>query len=221
MPNQRKPAGDYLSLVQGVRAANFGEVTIRNRGRLPHWEMETGVYFVTFRLGDSLPPAVLAKMAERKRRFEEARNSGRKLLPHEVKAFAQLSARKIEEYLDAGLGACYLRDPRVAQLVADALRFWEGKRYRLRAWCIMPNHVHVVFRVLPGEELARVLRSWKSYTAHMANRILGRAGTFWQREYYDRLIRNAKELERAVEYVRSNPLRAGLKDWKWVWIADE
>jgi REP element-mobilizing transposase RayT len=83
----------------------------------------------------------------------------------------------------------------------------------------MPNHVHVVCRLLPGPELAKVLQSWKSCTARRANAILGRKGTFWQREYYDRLIRDEEEFERAVRHVVSNPERAGLKDWKWVWCA--
>jgi REP element-mobilizing transposase RayT len=113
-----------------------------------------------------------------------------------------------------------LRDPRIGELTANALRFWDGKTYRLIAWCVMPNHMHVIFRLLPGARLADVLKSWKSYTARMANRVLGRTGDLWQREYYDRLIRNGDELERAVRYVMNNPEKAGLRDWKWVWCAD-
>jgi REP element-mobilizing transposase RayT len=129
----------------------------------------------------------------------------------------QYSAARIEEYFDRGAGACFLNDPRIGELVADALRFWHGKRYRLVAWCVMPNHVHVICTLLPGQGLAAVLQSWKSFTARRANAILGRTGTFWQREYYDRLIRDKEELARAVRYVVSNPERAGLKDWRWVW----
>jgi len=79
--------------------------------------------------------------------------------------------------------------------------------------------VHVVCRLLPGHELAIVLRGWKSFTARTANKILARKGSFWQREYYDRLIRNENEFDRAIRYVLDNPERAGLKDWKWVWSA--
>jgi REP element-mobilizing transposase RayT len=134
---------------------------------------------------------------------------------------AEFSTAKLEEYFDRGLGACFLRDPRIGELVANALHFWQGKRYRLVAWCVMPNHVHVVCRLLPGQELSKVLQGWKSFTARRANEILGRGGAFWQREYYDRLIRNGDELERAVRYVVHNPERAGLKGWKWVWSAGE
>ena len=103
--------------------------------------------------------------------------------------------------------------------MAVALRFWDGKRYRLLAWCVMPNHVHVVCRLLPGQDLSKVLHGWKSFTARKANETLGRKGAFWQREYYDRLIRDGGELERAVRYVVMNPERARLKGWRWVWRA--
>jgi REP element-mobilizing transposase RayT len=82
----------------------------------------------------------------------------------------------------------------------------------------MPNHVHVVARIFPTHQLAEVLHSWKSYTAKEANRILGIRGSFWQREYYDHLLRDDAEFERAVKYVVENPVKAGLKGWEWVWV---
>ena len=218
-PAPPKRKGDSWPEVYGAAQPRFGEVNIRDRGRLPHWEREAGLYFVTFHLADSLPQTVLAKIAERKRLLQAAQRSGRKLLLHEKVALAELSRKKMEEYLDAGKGACHLKDSRIAELVANALRFWADQRYRLIAWCVMPNHVHLVFRLFPGQLLADILRSWKGYTARMANRTLRRTGEFWEREYYDRLIRSGKELERAIEYVWSNPERAGLKGWQWRWCA--
>ena len=212
------PDGSH-NAVDGATPPRFGEVKIRNRGRLPHWEKEAGVYFVTFRLADSLPQHVLEKIVERQRVLRTAQSSGLKLSAGQEMQIADYSPKKIEEYLDAGKGACYLRDARIAKLVADTLRCWDGKRYRLIAWCVMPNHVPVVFRIAPGHELASILQRWKTYTAKMANQLLGRTGVFWQREYYDRLIRDGEELERAGRYVVSNPEKAGLKDWPWVWRA--
>jgi len=84
----------------------------------------------------------------------------------------------------------------------------------------MPNHVHVVVRIFPQHQLADVLHSWKSYTARMANRVLLRNGSFWQREYYDHLLRDELEFERAVRYVLENPVKARLKGWKWVWMRE-
>jgi len=158
-------------------------------------------------------------MKERQSLLLAAKQSGAHLLPAQEAMVAEYSPARIEEYFDRGSCACSLSDPRVGELMANALRFWEGKRYRLVAWCVMPNHVHVVCRLFPGHDLSSVLQSWKSYSARIANRILGRSGAFWQREYYDRLIRNGDEFERAVRYVVNNPERAGLKNWKWVWGA--
>ena len=207
-----------MAAIQGANAPDFGEVRIRSRGRLPHWEVESGLYFLTFRLNDSLPRETLERIKERARILQASQRFRRKLSPREENIVAPYSPRTIEEYLDAGRGGCYLRNGRVATLVTNALRFWDGQRYRLLAWCLMPNHVHVICRTLGEWALDEILKSWKSYTARMANRILGRSGTFWQREYYDHLIRDAGELQRAVDYVRNNPLQAGLTAWEWVWI---
>jgi len=205
--------------LHGDMQPHFGEVLIRQRGRLPHWEKEAGLYFVTFHLADSLPHQASARIIERHRVLEAANQMGASLSPAQRVLVARYSPKQIEEYFDRGFGSCYLRNPQIGELVVNALYFWHGKRYRLVAWCVMPNRVHVIFRLLPGHALPDVVRSWKSFTARAANRILGRAGTFWQREYYDRLIRKDGELERAIRYVLDNPKRAGLTGWKWVWTA--
>ncbi|MGB8030915.1 MAG: transposase [Terracidiphilus sp.] len=166
-----------------------------------------------------MPKSALKKIEERHRILEAARRSGTKLSASQKVFIAEFSPKEIEEYFDRGIGACFLRYPQLGDMVANALQFWDGKRYRLIAWCVMPNHVHVIFRSLPGQELAKIIRSWKLFTARKANRILGRSGAFWQREYYDRLIRKDGELDRAIQYVLSNPERAGLTGWKWLWCA--
>ncbi|MGH9606735.1 MAG: REP-associated tyrosine transposase [Terracidiphilus sp.] len=193
---------------------------IRNRGRLPHWEKDSGLYFITFHLADSLPLPVVKKVAERHRILEAAKAIGARLLPEQEAELAEYSPRRMEEYFDRGHGSCALRDQRIAAAMAAALRFREGKHYRLLAWCIMPNHLHVVVRPLPGSDLARVLKSWKQFSSKAANQVLGQSGRFWQREYYDRLIRNEQEYSRAVCYVVENPAKAGLMNWPWVWSAD-
>ena len=142
------------------------------------------------------------------------------LLPEQKALLAAYSHTRIEEYFDLGAGSCPFLDLRIAGAMAAALRFREGKHYRLLAWCVMPNHVHVVVRLFPGQELAKVVKAWKNFSAKAANQALGRKGRFWQREYYDRLIRNGDELDRAIRYVVENPAKAGLKNWTWVWSAD-
>lgn len=97
------------------------------------------------------------------------------------------------------------------------MRHFDGVRYGLKAWCVMPNHVHVVLETHPDHPLPGVLHSWKSYTATASNRHLGRAGQFWQTEYYDHLIRDEADLAHALRYVVENPAKAGLRNWKRVW----
>ncbi|MDX6444220.1 MAG: REP-associated tyrosine transposase [Blastocatellia bacterium] len=125
--------------------------------------------------------------------------------------------RRISAYLDQGQGSCYLKDPRVARLVQDAILYFDQDKYLLSAWVVMPNHVHLVTTPLPGKRLARIMQSLKSFTAKEANKLLAREGTFWMPDYFDRYVRNEKHFTRAVEYVENNPVKAGLcltpEDW--------
>ena len=209
----------------GVPPADFlrqnDNVSVRNRGHLPHWEAATATYFVTFRLADSLPQNALRNILfARKDIPSTAARIGRTISELERKRLMKLHTRRIEKYLDAGVGACFLRNDAVAQVVADSLRQFDGTRYQLFAWCVMPNHVHAVFQTIGGNTLPRILHSWKSYSAKQANQILRRSGGFWQREYYDHLVRDVSEFHRARKYVIDNPKKAGLKDWPWVWPKD-
>ena len=205
--------------VTGASRPRFGEVTIRDRGRLPHWEKESGTYFITFRLADSLPKLVLEKIAlEREEMVRTAKQMNRELSPDERSKIQKLSTKAVEQYLDRGAGACCLKESRIADLVVETLQHFDGQRYRLFAWCIMPNHVHVLARILPGSTPASVVHSWKSFSSKQANKIRQVSGTFWEREYYDHLVRDDGEFARAVEYVASNPSKAGLKGWRWVWV---
>ena len=205
--------------VAGASRPRFGEVTIRDRGRLPHWEKDSATYFITFRLADSLPKSVLDRIeSERQAIVKTANQLRRKLSSDERRKIQTLSTPVIERFLDTGAGACHLTNPVVAGEVAHALTHFDDKRYRLFSWCVMPNHVHVVVRLFPGQTLASVVHSWKSFTAKRVNTILGLHGTLWQREYYDHLLRSESEFERAISYVSENPAKANLKDWKWVWV---
>jgi len=126
--------------------------------------------------------------------------------------------RRMEVFLDRGLGACALRDARIARVVQDNLWFHDGGSYRLLAWCVMPNHVHVLAEM--AKPLAVVLKNWKSYTGSQANKLLGTIGeTFWQADYFDRYIRDEEHFRRVVRYIENNPVKAGLvrelAEWPW------
>jgi putative transposase len=172
----------------------------RSRGYVPHYDEPNLFQFISFRLYDSLPAAKLA----------ELNREHHKLTPMQIR-------NRLEDYLDAGVGACYLRDPGVAQIVQDTLLYFDGERYSLCAWAVMPNHVHVLAQFRTEFPVAKVIQSWKGYTARRANQLLGRNGNFWQREYYDRYIRNEDHYRNAVLYIEWNPVKARLAptpvDW--------
>lgn len=191
------------------------------RGKLPHLKREGAVYFVTFRLADSLPCEIVEKLKrEREGIIQQALAAKRPLTWHEeLQLFAWYSDR-IEAFLDAAAGECWLRQPELSELVARAVNFFAGERYDLHAWVVMPNHVHAVVWPYPGHTLSRILHSWKSYTASEANKLLQRGGKhFWQKESYDHWIRDDAERARLCIYVTNNPVKARLcarpEDWLW------
>ncbi|HXA20236.1 MAG TPA: transposase [Thermoanaerobaculia bacterium] len=117
--------------------------------------------------------------------------------------------RKIDRYEDAGHGSCVLRDPRAAGIVENALLFFDGERYRLIAWCVMPNHVHVMIETFEAFGVPALFYSWKAYTAKEINKLLGRRGQFWFEEFRDRFIRDERHFHTSVAYIENNPVKAG------------
>jgi REP element-mobilizing transposase RayT len=196
---------------------------------LPHIKREGARYFVTFRLADALPQAVLLKIqAERAQALtalQAQRDAAKasKTQPPTDNALEKIEReynRQVELYLDRSCGECYLRRPEIAQEVVGALRFFEGQRYQLKAWVVMPNHVHAVLWPMPNHSLSSILQSWKRFTSREANKTLGRTGeTFWQPETFDHWIRNDEEHARCCRYVINNPVKAGLcakpEEWQW------
>ncbi len=177
------------------------------RGYVTHRDEPGLTQFVTFRLADSFPA--------------ELREAWEKLLAIEDDRERRT---QIEAWLDLGHGACHLKDERVARIVADALRHFDGSRYRLLAWTIMPNHVHVLFET-GDTPMAEIVRSWKQFTARKANMLLGRTGPFWQADYWDTYMRDPEHEERTARYIRHNPVKAGLvvdwKAWPWTYVRPE
>ncbi|HEX9046790.1 MAG TPA: transposase [Verrucomicrobiae bacterium] len=194
---------------------------LHSRNVLPHLKREGASYFVTFRLAGTLPQEVLIRFkAERDAILAQALAAKRPLTWHEQEELFRWYSSRVDKYLDAGHGDCWLRRPDIADLVADAIRFHAGERFDLQAWTVMPNHAHVVLQPRPGWTLSQILQSWKGFTSREANRRLERTGkTFWQTESYDHLIRDDGDRHRCCHYTIMNPVNAGLcrqpEDWKW------
>lgn len=192
-----------------------------SRGYLPHIKVEGATYFVTFRLADSLPRKVVAGLKERRddllRRTNAGSQESRDAARHQMFAWY---AAEVDALLDKSAGDSWLRRPEIAAMVAGALRWFEGQRYQLFAWVVMPNHVHAVVRPFGNHALEAILHSWKSYTASEANRMLNRVGgPFWQRESYDHWVRGEADFSHFCRYTEDNPVKAGLcirsEDWPW------
>ena len=181
-----------------------------SRGYLPHFEAAEILQTVTFRLADAMPAEKLREWEAELKLGENAGGSAGQKRRDDLR-------KKIEKWIDAGHGACHLRDPRIATLVQNALLHFDGARYKLLEWAIMPNHVHVLLETSRTAALASIVNSWKSFSARRANAILKRKGAFWELDYFDRFIRNENHFFFAVRYIRENPVNAGLckepEDW--------
>ncbi len=202
----------------------FDESTLKKSfgEHLPHWTCNKATYHVSFRLADSVPESQTRQwLRERQSIIDNANRTRRELTQDEEKKVRFLYSDRIEKYLDAGHGECHLANPKAAELVANALLFFDGKRYRLHAWSVMPNHVHVVVEPYEKESLSAIIHSWKSFTANECNKLLGLKGQFWQNDAYNHIIRTEKEYWFQIRYAWSNPDRAKLKDWRWRWRIDE
>ncbi len=181
----------------------------RSRGYLPHFERAGIEQFVTFRLYDSLPVHLANKL-----------ESGLKRLPREQ--ISKSRFKLIEKIIDNGLGSCYLKEPRIAKIFQETLLYYNNKHYELEAYVIMPNHVHILFKLLADASLSSIIKNLKSYSAKYANRDLNRTGNFWAREYHDRYIRNLQHYENVRHYILNNPVKAGLvkdpNNWPYSWV---
>ena len=210
------------------------------RRSLPHWFVPEAWHFVTYRLAGTIPTAVLHEWRQaRDRRWREAQAAGNGTDKVREQLHKQFFAA-YDRYLDHDSKIDWLANPKVAALVRGNLYHHRGTKYLLLAYCVMPNHVHVLLRVLEdtkerasaqagllaatGDEttdshgpLAGIMHSLKSYTANEANKVLGRTGQFWQHESFDHWVRDEDELERIVEYIAWNPVKANLvrKPHEW------
>ncbi len=176
-----------------------------SRGYLPHIDIHA-YQFITFRLNDSFPKALIQKLSAELSDLSESERR-------------RETYRQTEAIVDSGHGNCWLRRPEVANIVEAQLLFHAEERYDLAAWTIMPNHVHLLARFREGYPLPKVVQSWKARSARRANVVLGRSGSFWYRDFFDRYIRDEEHFWNCLNYIDANPVKAGLcrepSQWQW------
>jgi methylmalonyl-CoA mutase cobalamin-binding domain/chain len=178
----------------------------KSQRALPHWTQDQATYAVTFRLVDTIPQKAIHEYLALKKQWTDleaqALDKGDDSLAKGARdRLAESYHETMEKALECGHGPAWLNNPEIAEMMASALRHFDGERYDLLSWCVMPNHVHAIVRPLGNHDLSGILQSWKSFTAKEANRILGRTGKFWQQESYDHLIRGVDDFHNQRAYI--------------------
>lgn len=179
--------------------------------QLPHWTVDHAVYHVCFRLADSVPAEKLAEWEAERKCFSERQKAGIALSDDDIARMRYVYSENVERYLDSGHGSCLLRSDGALAVVLDTLRHDDGAAYRLHAYGIMPNHVHVGVEPFKDASLSEIVRTWKSVSAHRINRKLGRKGELWQSDYYNHVIRTAREYAFQMKYIAGNDV---LRSWR-------
>jgi putative transposase len=189
----------FLDTKRAKGPRHQGHKAWHDRGYLPHFDSGAAVQMITFRLADSLPREIFRQIVANECCDEKRR-------------------RRTESMIDEGRGHCVLRDRANALLVQEAFEYFDGERYRLIAWVVMPNHVHVLIEQIEGFRLGEIVRLWKSFTAKKINERTASKGSLWARDYFDRFIRNEEHFENAIAYIELNPVKAGLVERAQDWV---
>jgi putative transposase len=168
------------------------------RGYLPHFDANTLLQHIVFRTAGSLPQYIVDQAAS---------------------APPDLKRSLVDEALDSSSSGHLFNQPEYANLMQSALRYFDGDRYDLQGWCVMPNHVHVVLVTRPDVLLGAIVKSWKRYVTRQINELRPVKRSVFANDYFDRFVRNLKQAETAIHYVEANPVKAGLvssaADYQW------
>jgi len=199
---------------------------------LPHVFNSEKPVFISYRLKFTLPQQVLDEFEKRKKQWLQDKDTTSSQVYQVTPArqdglrfawYDELLAKSAEV-------PKFLHRKDITEVIASSFQHFDGIRYRLLAYCIMPNHVHVLIIPLRDSEgndfqVARITYGWKRYTANQINKLIGRKGSLWQKESYDHLVRNEKELMNILNYIIQNPVKAGLvsswQNWPGTWVSED
>jgi type I restriction enzyme R subunit len=194
--------------------------------RLPHWSQPGAVAFITWRLHDSMPNEVLKQWFNERRQMLASRGIDPDH-PEWQEHLSRLDSKtrhnilhilqtRWHDSLDSGLGTCVLRTPALSKIVADSLQHFDGQRYILIDFVVMPNHVHLLAAFPDEDGMLAQCKSWKHFTATQINKNLGRSNRLWQQDAFDHLVRSEGQLGYFREYIKTNPEKARLQSGEYV-----
>ncbi|MCY2994251.1 MAG: transposase [Planctomycetota bacterium] len=201
------------------------EVLVVHR-RLPHWAQAGTICYITFRTDDSLPKPVMERWLRERNAFLRLhqidpfalgwRQRLEELDPKIKNAFDRDFSEKWHDNLDNCHGACVLRRPELGKIVAESLQKFDGERYELTDFIVMPNHAHVLAAFPDEKSMLAQCESWKHYTAGKINRALGQRRRFWQQDGFDHLVRSPEQFEYLRRYIADNSQKAKLRPGEFI-----
>ncbi|MDE5687827.1 MAG: transposase [Paramuribaculum sp.] len=179
------------------------DIEMRSGGNLPHWHQNGKIQYVTFRLADSLPQTKIRELNELTSNFEHCHpkpwDEATKL------EYSKLLGPVEERLLHNGYGRCVLRNECCRKILSEAIKKCDRINYRVIAYVIMPNHVHLLIQLYGDNKLEKIMHSIKRHSARKINELLGFSGTLWLKESFDRLGRSDDHLKHCISYIKSNP----------------
>ncbi|HPR18418.1 MAG TPA: transposase [Candidatus Cloacimonadota bacterium] len=197
---------------------------------LPHFQPANGTFFITICLAKALTGKKIEDLRQKKadfeRMFKNVDPSKRLLI---LKEFHRSYFKDFDSFINSQSKKDWLSQPTIEEKIKENLFHWNSIRYSLVAFCIMPNHIHILLKPIREslniyESLSQIMFSMKSYTANECNKILDRTGQFWLHESYDHYIRDSEDYEFHVNYILQNPVKANLvncwQDWHGTWLSE-
>ncbi len=186
------------------------KIVDKHEHHLPHWQQDQTWIFVTYRLADSLPEPIVARW-----KVERDHWISNNPVPHTEEQKSEYHKRftlKLEDLLDDCHGSCVLRDEATRNIITTAFHFYDGERYELSSYVVMPNHIHILFRPLGNYKLADIIKNWKGFTSREIGKTFGKTNyALWQADYWDRLIRSQKHFDWVSNYIVKNPVKLAPK----------
>jgi putative transposase len=202
-----------------MRSFNELAGTWKTGNRLPHWQQDGATYFVTYRLAESIPCGLIERWRKDRQLWLE---SNPKPWAAETESeYHRRFSREFDHMMDRSLGSCILRNSGIRDLLAGTFEMFEGERYLLHSWVVMPNNVHLLLTMAEGKGLEKAVTSWKNYTERKINELSRGCGAIWQRDYFDWIIRDWDHFANVARYIRRSPVKAKLAAGEYSFFEDD